>query len=640
MNKEVSEIQEILKLNNIIRTISKINQLFVVCKDEKEFCEKICSVLVQMKGHKLVWLGLKENKYSEITPIAIEGVEKDLVKNIRDLWHKHSFNRGPAGKALKDGKPFIIGNLKKEKRFVQWDKIVVKKGFLSSAILPLNLAEEVIGALYIYSDIENGFPDKEVKFLNKVAGDISIGIRNLRNEKELIASEKRFRQLIYQLPEMIFETDLKGNITFANDNAFAGFGYDENDLNKGINFLQLVAPSEIKKVMNDYKGGLKGENIGLVEYTALRKDKSTFPIIVKANLLTDGKGKKKGIRGIAIDLSEQKEMAEKLKLSESIYKTIFDHAGLAKIIINGNTTIVMANTEFEKLSGYKKEEIENKLSFIKFVHKGDIERLKNYHYLRRLNPNSAPDTYEAIFVDRKNNVKDVLVKVSMIPNTKESLVSILDVSDRKIMENNLKESYCKLQNTLDEIINIIRFIVELRDPYTAGHQKRVSKLSVAIANDMCLSEEIIEGLKIAADIHDIGKIYVPIEFLCKPGKINDYEYEIIKSHCKYGYEILKKIEFKWPISDIIFQHHERINGSGYPQGLKDKDILIEAKIIAVADVVEAIISHRPYRPGYDINTAIAEIKKNKGVLYDPKVVDSCIKLFKRKKFSFQTMEFS
>ena len=635
--KELPEFQEILRLNNIIKTISSINQLLVISKDEKELCRKICKSLVQIKGHKLIWLGLKEFKGIEIAPIAIDGTEKDFVNVVKNSFHKYSFNKGPTGEALKTGKPFLIRNLKNEK-IVPWGKAALKKGFLSAVILPLKYYDEVIGMLHIYSNLENGFPDEEVKFLSGVANDISMGIKNLRNEKEIIASEKRFKELIYQLPEMIFETDLRGNITFANDNAFDSFGYDENDLNKGLNILQLVTAGDIKRAIFDFKKTLKGEDKELLEYAALRKDKSTFPMLVKANLLTDDKKKKKGARGIAIDLSERKEMEKKLDISGSLYKTVFEHAGIAKVIIKADTYITMANIEFEKLSGYKKEEVENKLTFAKFVHKDELQKIKNYHNLRRLKPGSAPDRYEARFVDRENNVKNVIVNCSMLPGPKKSLVSFLDITDRKTMEDKLSESCQKLQNVLDEVINIVIFIIEIRDPYTAGHQRRVSALSIAIAEDIALSEDKIKRLKIAADIHDIGKIYVPIELLSKPGKIDEHEFAIIKNHSKNGYQMLKNIDFGFPIADIIFQHHERIDGSGYPQGLKDKDILIEAKIIAVADVVEAITSHRPYRSAYDIKAAIEEIKKNKGILYDPQVVDSCIKLFKRKNFRFSQID--
>ena len=176
--------------------------------------------------------------------------------------------------------------------------------------------------------------------------------------------------------------------------------------------------------------------------------------------------------------------------------------------------------------------------------------------------------------------------------------------------------------------------VSIRDPYTAGHQRRVTKLACAIAKEIGLTKEQIEGLRVAAIIHDIGKINIASEILSKPGRLTKLEFEMIKTHPQTGYEILKEIEFPWPVAQIVLQHHERMNGSGYPQGLSGKDILIEARILGVADVVEAMASYRPYRPALGIDKALEEILNNKGVLYDPDVVDACLKVFTEKGFKF------
>ncbi len=192
----------------------------------------------------------------------------------------------------------------------------------------------------------------------------------------------------------------------------------------------------------------------------------------------------------------------------------------------------------------------------------------------------------------------------------------------------------KLIKTLNGIIKAMSRAVETRDPYTAGHQHRVGKLSAAIASKMLFADEKIQCLKMAAVIHDIGKISVPAEILCKPTRLTDAEFNIIKEHPLTGYTILKEIDFPWPLADIVHQHHEREDGSGYPRGLSGDEILMEAKIIAVADVVEAMASHRPYRPGLGIDVALEEISDNKGKLYNPDVVNACCSLFENKEFSF------
>ena len=181
-------------------------------------------------------------------------------------------------------------------------------------------------------------------------------------------------------------------------------------------------------------------------------------------------------------------------------------------------------------------------------------------------------------------------------------------------------------------------VVEIRDPYTAGHQRRVAQLAVAIAEQMGLDEDHCTGLRLAALVHDLGKVSTPSQFLNKPGKLSDLEYSIIKTHPEAARDILRSVDFTWPISKVVYQHHERLDGSGYPLGLKGKEILLEARIIAVADVVEAISSHRPYRPSLGLRKALDEIKTNPGGIYDPEVVRVCLYLFEKEGFQFDGEE--
>lgn len=211
---------------------------------------------------------------------------------------------------------------------------------------------------------------------------------------------------------------------------------------------------------------------------------------------------------------------------------------------------------------------------------------------------------------------------------------LVGIIQRKQAEDKIQQNLHDLRQAMEGSIEITALMVEAKDPYTAGHQQRVSLLSFAIAQEMNLSAEQIEGSKIAGLIHDLGKISIPSEILSKPGRITDIEFSLIKNHPQAGYDILKTVKLPWPIAQIVLQHHERMDGSGYPSGLSGEKILIEARILGVADVVEAISSHRPYRPALGIDKALEEISKNRGILYDPKVVDACLKLFKEKGFRF------
>jgi putative nucleotidyltransferase with HDIG domain len=210
-----------------------------------------------------------------------------------------------------------------------------------------------------------------------------------------------------------------------------------------------------------------------------------------------------------------------------------------------------------------------------------------------------------------------------------------EVIQRKQTEEELKRSTEKMVKALEDTIQAMAMIVEMRDPYTAGHQRRVTRLACAIAKKMDFSENQTNALRLAGLIHDIGKIRVPSEILTNPDGLSEAEFNMIKMHPLVGYEILSTIEFPWPIAQIVYQHHERMDGSGYPSGLSGEDILPEARILAVADVIEAMSSHRPYRPALGIDKALSEITQKKGVLYDANVVDACLWLFTEKSFKFE-----
>ena len=238
------------------------------------------------------------------------------------------------------------------------------------------------------------------------------------------------------------------------------------------------------------------------------------------------------------------------------------------------------------------------------------------------------------FITKPFQREEVLIRIQNHIQLRKMQLKLEDLIDSRTLE--LQDANMNMHVLLLQMIKAFSMTVEKRDPYTAGHQQHVSELAVAIAEQMELDENTIEGIKLGAMIHDIGKIYVPSEILNRPGRISDIEFKIIQTHPQVGYEIVKDIVFPWPVIDMIVQHHERLNGSGYPKGLKGDEINLEARIIAVADVVEAIASHRPYRPSLGIDKALEEISKNRGKLYDTQVVDCCLSLFKENKFQFLT----
>ncbi len=229
----------------------------------------------------------------------------------------------------------------------------------------------------------------------------------------------------------------------------------------------------------------------------------------------------------------------------------------------------------------------------------------------------------------KNNLR------RLVPAINRELVEAEERRKRRQAEEELRQSSDRLRKVLNDTTYAIAATTEMRDPYTAGHQRRVTQLACAIASEMEISQDQIEGLRVAGTLHDIGKIQVPAEILSKPCELTEYEFGIIRSHPQSGYDILKSIEFPWPVAQIVLQHHERMNGSGYPQGLSEENILLESKILSAADVIEAMSSHRPYRPALGEGNALEYVAHNKGILFDQQVAEVCLRTFYEKGFKFE-----
>ena len=315
-----------------------------------------------------------------------------------------------------------------------------------------------------------------------------------------------------------------------------------------------------------------------------------------------------------------------LKEKEQWLSTILKSIGDGIIVLNTQGRVAFINSIAQKITGWSEEEaLGQPFSSIFRLQENSLHLNKTFH------------RQEAVLVSRAGREIPIEQALAELPEDRGQktgqVIVFRDITERKKAEQELKESWNRLHRALEGTIQAISTTIEMRDPYTAGHQRRVARLAEAIALETALPETRVEGLKLAAEIHDIGKIYVPAEILSKPTKLTELEYTIIKTHPQAGYEILKNIEFPWPIATIVLQHHERIDGSGYPGGLKGDDILLEARILAVADVVEAMSSHRPYRPAFGLDMALKEIQANRGLLYGPEEVDACLRLFTEKGFS-------
>ena len=328
------------------------------------------------------------------------------------------------------------------------------------------------------------------------------------------------------------------------------------------------------------------------------------------------------------------EQAGEILASEENFRNSLDNSPLGVRILTADGKTLYANGALLKIYGYPSVEEMDAVPY-QDRHTPETWVAHQDRVCRIAQGLPVQSPYEIDIIRKGGEIRKLLVyRSEVLWNGQRQFQTFdQDITERKLTEKALQESYDKLDKTLDAVIRTMALTVEMRDPYTAGHQHRVAELACAIAAKMGLSPEKIKGIGVVGAIHDIGKICVPAEILSKPGRITEAEFSIIKEHSKTGSDILKGIDFPWPVALSVLQHHERIDGTGYPGHLTGKDIILEARILAVADVVEAMASHRPYRPSLGIDKALKEISQNRGILYDPVVVDACLDIFNEDGFN-------
>jgi PAS domain S-box-containing protein len=513
-----------------------------------------------------------------------------------------------------------------------------------------------------------------------------------RVEETLAASEKKFRDLVETTSDWVWEVDEKGVYTYASPKVRDLLGYAPEEV-VGKSPFELMSPAEGARA-GAILGALLAERKPLiaVENVNLHKDGRKVVLETSGVPIFDSQGAFKGYRGIDRDITARKQGQLELKranralrtvsacnavlvraeseseLLDSICRLVVEEGGYCMAWVGcaehdpGKTVRVLAcygrDEGFlasRKLTWADTEQGRGPTGTA--IRSGEIQLNTSFP----TNPNVAAWRDAALARGYQSGIAIPLKgssgtigsltiyarepdafnddEVHLLEELAEDLAFGITTlrtraeRDRMTLE---RQQYERIwRKSLEDSIQAIANTVEMRDPYTAGHQSRVGRLAAAIAGELGLPEEEIHGIQLAANIHDLGKIRVPAEILSKPGKLADVEFALIKTHAQAGYDILKGIEFHWPIADMVLQHHERLDGSGYPQGLKGEQIVPGARIMAVADVVEALASHRPYRTAQGIDAALAEIARGRGTLYDPAAVDACLNLFREGKFAFQ-----
>ena len=421
-----------------------------------------------------------------------------------------------------------------------------------------------------------------------------------RAEDSLRQSEERYRTILEDIQEGYFEVDFAGNFTFFNDSLYRFLGYSKEEL-MGMNNRQYTDKENSKKLFQAFNKVYNTvKPTEGFDWQIIKKDGTKKYVEASVSLQKDLSGKPKGFRGLVRDVTERKQAEEKLRESEASYRQLFDNSPAVIYRIDFKSgKFLKANDVFCEYLGCSQEEISSRSPY------DILTEASKKLFLERMEKISqgikVPEIVEYEVLDKKGKRWCLQLHNKNIYDTEGNVVAsdvvAHDITERKKAEEELQRTLDNLRKAHDAIIQVMIAAIEMRDPYTAGHQVRTADLARAIATAMGLAPEIIDRIRMAGTIHDIGKLSIPAEILSKPSKLTNIEFSLVKEHSQSGYELLKNVEFPWPLAQIVYQYHEQMNGSGYPRNLKGDEIILEARIMAVADVVEAMASHRPYRPG-------------------------------------------
>ena len=459
----------------------------------------------------------------------------------------------------------------------------------------------------------------------------------LRQAQESIAEARdRYADLYDFAPVGYFTLNRKGKITELN---LTGAGLLGAERSRLVNqpFSRWVAP-EFQEACRAHFLKVFATGVRQTCEVKIRRQDGKLLFVGLESLATPGGGGPEGrCRTTMSDITGRQQAEAVLRESEERFRAIFEQAavGVAQMeTVSGR--FLKVNRKYCDIIGFEPNEITATTSMA-ITHPDDLEAdLDNMRQLRDglIGQFSLEKRY------RRQDGSLVWVNLTVSPmwgpgEVQDYYIAVAeDITARKMAEAEVKRGLEKLRLALQGTVAALANTVEIKDPYIAGHHRGVAQLAGAMARELGWPPDQVEGMEVLSCLHDLGKIAVPTEILSKPGIISPAEFALIKVHPQVGYDILKDIKFPWPVAQAVLQHHERLDGSGYPQGLKREEILPEARILAVADVVEAMASHRPYRPALGIETALQEIISHKGKLYDPDVVDICVKLFTEKGFAF------
>ena len=635
--KSIKKIQD---LTYLYEMLSSTNRAIVHCDNASELLTALFESIVKGKAFPFMFIAVSENGQFPLNVVHAHGFSSE---HLSDLNTSLANPESPICQTIQSLNPGVVQHSKLPviRDHDTWINHLNEQGITDRAVMPLISGNMLLGVVVLYTKDASIFDETQLELLQQMSADISFALKALLSNKLRVKaeenaqiSEKRFTEIFHNTPLPLQIVDLKNNkVLMINSTMKAWLGYDHAEISDEDKWLSHVCTNQDEEQILR-KSWRDAVDTNLINH--LPQKSPEFRLRAKDGSIHIAKAAMTSIDHEAIiawtDLTEIKEKDQALIDSEKHFRLMIEQS-VAAIYVRRNEAFVYVNPRYCEMTGWKKEELIGK-SIFEFTTEapGNVDAI--HQAWLDIDQGDSNVTYAVQMKHKNGQFIDLELHAKAIDWDGERAHIILadDITERKRQQAQIKEYVAKLETSMKGTLNAVANMVEMRDPYTAGHERRVGLIARDIALKMGWSQERANTLELIGLVHDIGKIAIPAEILVKPSKLSPVEMELVRGHVNAGYEILKNIPFPIPVADIIRQHHERIDGSGYPLGLKGDQILPEAKILAVADVVESMATHRPYRPALGIAAAVEEVMRGIGTKYDEEVANTLNRMIKENNY--------
>ncbi|MBY4593953.1 HD domain-containing phosphohydrolase [Ottowia caeni] len=631
-------IQQLAGLNAVM---SECNAAIVRCTTQDQLFERITQVVVESGHVKMCWIGLADPQTGLIQPVHAFGSGTEYLQGIEiSVNPDDPRGQGATGTAIRVNQPVWIEDFRTDPRTLPWRDRARQYGWLSSAALPIARAGRAIGALTFYDD-KAGWYDPEVRtLLEGMAAQIGFAVDKYDVQAEVQAHQKRvleasahLQQVLEAMPVPIQIFSLtEQKFRFINQAHRHWLGYELEDVASLSQWFAAVYSPEVgqarlKSWEKTFQTMQPGQPVEMPETMLHGKGGSVLVGRVRATLVGDD------IVLTWIDLTGIRRQEPELRESERRFRSMVEKA-VTGMYVRRDRKLIYANESFCQMLGRSTDELlGHELTEFADVSPQEWEKVMQAWDQLEAGRRNVP--IEVKLLHKDGTAIEVGIQLSPIEwdDGQTAVIGLADdITARKRAAEQIDTYVHRLEASLQATLRAVATMVEMRDPYTAGHERRVGLLAAAIAEEMGWPSDRFKTLEMVGLVHDVGKIAVPAEILVKPTRLTPIEMQLVREHAQAGFDILKDVPFDVPVAEIIRQHHERMDGSGYPQGLKGDEILPEARVLAVADVLESMAAHRPYRPALGMDVALKELEQGRGRLYDSDAVDAVVRLIRDKAY--------